>query len=236
MKKLFSILLITALCLTSTSVMAKEATLADVTGALEAGYAGLKDLQASFTQTTTVPGMPKSQKGSGELMLRRPPGATAQFRFDYTVPKQSIVSNGKHVWFYQPENNQVMVITTEGMFKGGNSIALSYLTGLGNVSRDFSASFAKERRDQKGNYQIDLVPKAATPAITKLRLVIDRAAVEKFKSEGSLSETFPIVSSVVTDAIGSETRISYTRPKVNTGLGAGRFNFRPPKGVEIIRQ
>lgn len=235
MRKTLSFILIALCSLFSNPAFANDITLTDVISALEAGYSGLKDLQASFSQITTVPGLPKSQKGNGELLLRRPAGGTAQFRFDYAVPKQSIISNGKQVWFYQPANRQVMVSTTEGMFKGGNSIALSYLTGLGNVSKDFSASFSKEKRDSRGNYQIDLVPRTQTAAISKLRLVIDHSAVERFKSGEALSETFPIVSSVVIDGVGSETRISYSKAKVNTGLGAGRFNFKVPQGVEIIK-
>ncbi len=229
------LLLLAVICLTASQAFAKDAKLAEVVAALEAGYSGLKDLQAAFTQITTVAGMPKPQKGNGELMLRRPPGTTAQFRFDYTVPKQSILSNGKHVWFYQPENRQVFVSSTDEMFKGGNSIALAYLTGLGNVSKDFSASLSKEPRDKNGNYQLDLVPRTPTPALSKLRLAIDQAAVEKFKTEGNLADTFPIVSSVVIDASGNETRISYSKIKVNKGLGAGRFTFRVPEGVEVIK-
>jgi outer membrane lipoprotein carrier protein len=223
------------LIFTAATAMAKDATLEEVVATVEAGYAGLKDLQASFSQSTTVVGLPKAQKGQGELLLRRPPGAAAQFRFDYTLPKQNIVSNGKTVWFYIPDNKQVMVSSTEAMFKGGNSIALSYLTGLGNVSKDFSPAFARETRDKKGNYLLELTPRKPTPSLAKLRLTIDQSAVERFLKDEKLVDTFPVLASLLIDASGNETRISYSKARVNSGLGAGRFSFKIPEGTELIK-
>lgn len=218
-----------------TLAMAEEPSVSDVVNTLESGYSGLRDLQAGFAQSTTLAGLPKPQKGQGELALRRPTGAVAQFRFDYSTPRQSIISNGKQVWFYQPENRQVLVSPVESLFKGGNSIALAYLTGLGNVSKDFSYSFAREPKDKKGNFQIELTPRNPNPMLSKLRLTISAAAVERYLADKALADTFPILSSVVVDAAGNQTRIEYNRVRVNTGLGAARFNFKIPEGVQVIK-
>lgn len=222
-------------CCLSGTALAAEATLDEVVATLEAGYADLRDLQASFAQTTTLAGFPKPQKGHGSLALRRPKGAAAQFRFDYAVPKQLIVSNGRQVWFYQPDNRQVMISSLEGMFQGGNSIAMAYLTGLGNVGKDFSAAFAQETRDKKGNYLLELTPKKPTPTLSRLRLTIDGAAVGRYQTDKNSGSGFPILTSVVVDGFGNQTRIDYSRVKLNSGLPAGRFSFNVPKGVEIIK-
>ena len=219
-----------------TVASAQEATLQEVVAALEQGYAGLKDMQASFSQTTTLPGLPKPQKGQGELYLRRPEQGAAQFRFDYKKPKQLIVSNGKQVWFYQPENRQVIVTSMETMLKNGGSLAMSYLTGLGNVSRDFTVAFAKPARDRQNNYIIDLTPRKPSPALAKLRLAISNKAVEKQRATGTATAGFPIIFSVVMDAHGTETRIEYSKVRTNSGLSAGRFSFKAPEGAEIIQQ
>lgn len=229
------LIILFCLCCLTTSALASESPLAEVVGTLEAGYAGLEDLQAGFSQTTTLAGFPKPQKGHGTLALRRPAGVAAQFRFDYVTPKQLIVSNGKQVWFYQPENRQVLVTSLEGIFKGGNGIALAYLTGLGNVSKDFTASLARPPKDKRGNYQLDLTPKKPTAALAKLRLTIDGTAVERYRAEKTLKDTFPILSSVVLDGSGNQTRIDYSQVKVNSGMTAGRFNFKIPAGVELIK-
>lgn len=214
---------------------AQPAALKDVVTALEKGYVGLQDVQADFSQRTTIAGINREQKGSGEVLLKRPASTTAMFRFNYVKPKQQIVSNGKQVWFYTAENKQVLVSSVEAMFKGGNSIALSYLTGLGNVSRDFTVAFAKEQRDKKGNYQLELIPKNPSPVLAKLQLAVAVEAVEHYQADGTVKNIFPVIFSVVHDAVGNQTRIDYSRVRVNKGLDNGRFNFKIPEGVEVIK-
>jgi outer membrane lipoprotein carrier protein len=213
----------------------KPSDLKDVVTALEKGYTSLQDVQADFVQKTTIAGINREQKGSGELLLKKPASSTAMFRFNYTKPKQQIVSNGKQVWFYLPENKQVMVSTVTDMFKGGNSIALNYLTGLGHVSRDFNASFAKEPLDKNGNYQLELVPKTPSAVLAKLQLTVSSAAVESFQKDGSVQDLFPVIASVIYDAGGNQTRIEYSRVRVNKGLANSRFSFKIPEGVEVIK-
>ncbi len=213
----------------------KGAELKIVVAALEAGYVSLQDVQADFVQKTTIAGIKREQKGSGELLLKRPGSATAMFRFNYAKPKQQIISNGRQLWFYLPENKQVMVSPVAEMFKGGNAIALSYLTGLGHVSRDFVVSFAKEPQDRNGDYQLELIPKKPTPVLAKLQMTIAATAVEQFQRDGAVKDLFPVLSSVVHDAGGNQTRIDYSRARVNKGIDNGRFTFKVPHGVEVIK-
>jgi outer membrane lipoprotein carrier protein len=213
-----------------------SASLKDVVSALEKAYSTLQDVKADFTQKTLIASIRKEQRGSGEVLLKRPGSASAMFRFNYTKPSQQIVSNGKRVWFYIPDNRQVMVSSVSDMFKGGNGIALSYLTGLGNVSKDFTVAFLKEERDKKGNYQLELHPKKPSPVLAKLQLTVSIEAVDSFLRDGVVQDIFPIVSSVVFDAGGNETRIDYNRARVNKGLDNNRFNFMIPEGVEVIKQ
>ena len=213
----------------------KQAALRDVVSALEKGYASLQDVQADFVQKTIIAGINREQKGSGDLLLKKPASTTAMFRFNYTKPKQQIVSNGKQVWFYLPENKQVMVSSVTDMFKGGNSIALNYLTGLGHVSRDFNASFAREPQDKNGDYQLELVPKSPSAVLARLQLTVSAAAVERFLRDGSVPDIFPVLASVIHDAGGNQTRIEYSRVRVNRGLANSRFSFKVPAGVEVIK-
>ena len=220
----------------SPAAAAPSAPLKDVVAALEKGYEGLQDVQADFSQKTTVTSVNREQKGNGEVLLKRPASATAMFRFNYARPKQQIISNGKQVWFYTPDNKQVLVNSVAAMFAGGNSIALSYLTGLGQVSRDFTISFAPEPRDKNGNYQLELIPKKASPVLAKLLITVSGEAVEQLQNSGEVKNVFPVVSSVVLDAGGNRTRIEYSRARVNKGIDNGKFNFKVPAGVEVIKQ
>jgi outer membrane lipoprotein carrier protein len=217
------------------SAASTPATLKEVVSALEKGYAGLQDVQADFSQKTTISAVNREQKGSGEVLLKRPASATAMFRFNYSKPKQQIISNGKQVWFYTPENRQVTVNSVAAMFAGGNSIALSYLTGLGHVSRDFDVSFASDQQDRNGNYQLELTPKKPSPVLARLQLTVSSAAVKQLQASGEVKNVFPVISSIVHDAGGNRTRIDYSRARVNKGLADGKFNFKVPEGVEVIK-
>ncbi len=235
MLKISAVLLLLFLSVPHLSAAATPALLKDVVSALEKGYAGLQDVQADFSQKTTISAVNREQTGSGEVLLKRPATTTAMFRFNYTKPKQQIISNGKEVWFYTPENKQVMVNSVTAMFAGGNSIALTYLTGLGHVSHDFNVSFAAEPRDKNGNYQLELTPKKTSPALAKLQLTVSAKAVEQLQTTGEVKDAFPIISSVVHDAGGNKTKIDYSSVRVNKGLSDGKFNFKIPEGVQVIK-
>lgn len=235
MLKIGSICLLMLFFALPVSAASKPAALKDVVSALEKGYAGLQDVQADFSQKTTISAVNREQKGSGEVLLKRPASATAMFRFNYAKPKQQIISNGKQVWFYTPENKQVLVNSVAAMFSGGNSIALSYLTGLGHVSHDFDIAFAAEARDKNGNYQLELTPKKASPVLAKLQLTVSAEAVDQMQTSGEVKNIFPIISSIVHDAGGNLTRIDYSRTRVNKGLADGKFNFKIPEGVEVVK-
>lgn len=235
MLKTFAILLLVSLFAMPLSAATTRAPLKDVVAALEKGYAGLQDVQADFSQKTTISSVNREQKGSGQVLLKRPASATAMFRFNYAKPKQQIISNGKQVWFYTPETRQVLVNSVAEMFAGGNSIALSYLTGLGHVSRDFTIAFATEPQDKTGNYQLELTPKKASPVLVRLQLTVSSEAVEQLSSTGEVKNIFPIIASVVHDVGGNKTRIEYSRALVNKGLANGKFNFKIPEGVEVVK-
>ena len=235
MIKICTVCLMVVLFALPLSAASPPAPLKDVVTALEKGYAGLQDVQADFSQKTTISAINREQKGAGEVMLKRPASATAMFRFNYTKPKQQIISNGKQVWFYTPENKQVLVNSVATMFAGGNSIALSYLTGLGHVSRDFDIAFSSVPQDKSGNYQLELTPKKPSAVLAKLQLTVSAEAVGQMQASGNVTNIFPVVSSVVHDAGGNRTRIDYSRTRVNKGLADAKFNFKIPEGVEVVK-
>ena len=212
------------------------ADLSQVVRTLEQGYSTLNDLQADFSQRSNLKAMKHEEKGGGELFLKKGSGKDAMFRFNYSKPKQQIVSNGKKVWYYLLEQKQVMVLELAQLYEQGNGVALNYLTGMGHISKDFNISFAAEPRDKKGNYQLELVPKKSSPAMSKLQLLVQGSAVDSFLSHGRPGTPFPILASTVTDPIGNSTRIEFSNVKTNKGLDSGKFNFKVPSGVEIVKR
>lgn len=235
--KRFSMLVLALVMLllqSGTTWAAGDADLKVVVATLEDGYRLLRDLQADFSQKTTLTALKRDEKGSGELAMKRPANGPAMFRFDYRKPRQQIVSNGKQVWFYLPDNKQVMVSDVNAMLAQGG-VALNYLTGMGNVSRDFTIAFSGSGRDAKGNYILDLTPKKGGQAFAKLQLTIAAVAVAKYRDSGAAQVPFPILSSVVYDQMGNRTAIEYGKVRVNQGIAANRFSFKIPKGVDVIK-
>jgi len=222
------------LILASAAFGAEKADLQEILAALKKGYASMEDLHADFSQKTYVASLKREEKGSGELFLKKK-GSSAQFRFNYTRPKQQIISNGKNIWYYLPDNKQVILTDTAKLFSGGNGIALSYLTGLGSLGEDFNIRLLADSPDKKGNYQLELIPKKHNPSVAKLQLSVAARTVETARSKEDVA-FFPIAASVLFDQMGNRTTIEYRNVKLNSGLGGDRFSFKPPAGVDVIKQ
>ncbi len=214
---------------------AQQALLLDILSAVKTGYASMENLHAEFSQRTYVAALKREEKGRGEVFLKKQ-GGTAMFRFNYTRPKQQIISNGRNVWYYLPENRQVIISDTAKLFSGGNGMALSYLTGLGNLSDDFTIRLSSESPDKKGNYLLELIPKKQNNSVAKLHLSVPAEAVEKARGSKVTEAFFPIASSVLYDQMGNRTTIEYSKIKVNGKLANEKFHFKAPSGVEVINQ
>ena len=226
-------LLLAMLLVAASAAASLGADLAQAVRTLEEGYATLNDLHADFSQRTTVQALKREEKGGGELFIKKGAARDAMFRFNYTKPRQQIISNGKKVWYYLPDEKQVMVMDVTQLFQEGN-VALNYLAGMGHISKDFNIAFAVPARDGKGNYVLELTPKKKSTALARLQLVLAASAVEKFAATGQASTPFPIVASSVFDQAGTATRIDYSKVRTNRGVDSGKFTFRIPAGVEVV--
>ncbi|WP_224984703.1 LolA family protein [Geomonas agri] len=227
------------LCLTLIALNAGVsfcAELPQVVRTIEQGYGSLNDLQADFSQRSSIKVMKREEKGAGELLLKKGGGKESMFRFNYTKPKQQIVSNGKTVWYYIPDQKQVMVMDLAQLLEASNGIAMNYLSGLGQVSKDFSIAFAAEQKDKNGNYQLELTPHKKSPAMAKLLLTISGDAVESFVAKGHPGTPFPVLSSTVVDQTGNTTRMDFSNVKTNRGISSGKFSFKIPSGVQVIKR
>lgn len=205
----------------------------EVVAALEEGYRSLKDVEARFTQRSMVAGIGREQRGEGEMALKKGSSGSAMFRFDYRKPEpQQIIFNGKTVWLYQPAARQVVVSSAEGLLQGEAGLAISYLTGLGSISRDFTPSWAQEGG---ADYVIDLVPKRQGGVLQKLRLTVSAKAVDAYLRDGKVRDPFPVLSSAVYDRQGNRNVMDFSRVRANRGIDSSRFNFRVPDGVQVLQ-
>ena len=128
----------------------------------------IHDVEADFAQESSLASLDRTQQGNGRVTLRFIQQATDQvplvkFRWEYDRPtRQEIVSDGRTMWVYIPENNQVIESDISEVSEARAQDPLTFLTGLGNLSRDFLVRWASPNRDDDGNYILKLTPKTTT--------------------------------------------------------------------------
>jgi outer membrane lipoprotein carrier protein len=233
---LLRLLLVSSLLLCAGRFAGAADDLSLVMATLEQGAPLLTDLQADFTQRATIPGVGGETKGKGQVLLKKGKEGAPLFRFDYSKPKQTIVSNGKTVWFYLPENRQVLVTDTAALMAGDSAMAVNLLSGLGKLSQDFTARLAGGGRDSRGNYLLELTPRRKGAMYSKLQLTVAAEAVEAYRAGGKATDPFPLRASTVHDTAGGRTTLEFANIRTNRGINSSRFTFRPPEGVEVIKQ
>ena len=201
----------------------------------------IHDFKADFSQESKIASLDRTQQGRGQVAIRfvrsdpgHPP--LVQFRWDYSEPNhQVIVSDGRTMWVYQPENRQVIVSDIEAANRSDGSNPLTFLTGLGNLGRDFNIALANPERDAQGNWVLELTPRHPSPLIARLLLVVDRRAVDAFARTGTTGGYLPLHASQVFDGGGNSTLIEFSNIRLNRGLGDQDFHFTIPPGVEVVR-
>ena len=229
MKRIIVLIILLLTVLTHPVYASDPPPLSTLVETLEARYRGIQDISANFSQTTVVKGFPKPQRGSGRLLIRRPAGSPPQFRFEYRTPRQTIVSDGSTLWFYQPEAASVIIQSLRGQQASGISRAVAFIADLGSIAQDFHINYASPARDAQGHVRIILTPKR-TPLFKSLLLTLSKQL--ETAADG---HEFPIIAAVLTDQSGTTTSFQYRDITINQGMTAGRFHFVPPPHTAVIR-
>jgi len=238
--------------LTVTASYAWAVALSDVVNTLETPFQAetvaehrIFDYSADFSQESKIASLDRLQRANGRVEVAffdqagqaKQTGPTVKFHWQYDSPTtQSIVSDGETMWVYLPENNQVIESNLELARKADQSDPMAFLTGLGNLSRDFSISWAMPQLDADGNYVLQMTPRQPSSLIGKLVIVVDRHAVESFQNRDKAGHPwFPIQSTTVYDPSGNSTVIQFSNLSINRGIPGTAFDFTVPEGVQVIR-
>jgi chaperone LolA len=187
--------------------------LADALAKLQQRYETTKTMEADFRQTVESPTLATPLRTSGKVAFEKP----NRMRWDYDPPdQQTIVGDGQTLWLYQPDLNQVIKAPLGEAFQA--STPLTFLSGLGRVERDFTATLERETRDA---WVLRLVPKQDAALGTLVLTVRKRdAAIEEAR---------------ITDSVGTTTRIAFSNERRNSSIDDARFKFTPPAGVDVVK-
>ncbi len=150
----------------------------------------INNYSADFFQESKIASLDRLQRANGRVEVafdyQRPQTVpSVKFRWQYDQPTtQEIVSDGKSLWVYLPENNQVILSDIERINEARQNDPMTFLTGLGNLSRDFQISWAVPNNDIDGNHVLELRPRRVSSLMNRLVIVVDRYAVEAYLNRG----------------------------------------------------
>ncbi|MEE2868968.1 MAG: outer membrane lipoprotein chaperone LolA [Pseudomonadota bacterium] len=173
----------------------------------------LQSLKGDFEQTVLDKGGTHMQQAEGRFQVAR----GNQFYWSTTSPfSQLAVSDGKTVWVYDEDLEQVVVRPLSQDL--GQTPALLFGGQPSQVAEAFSIS-ERDRNGAEVTYR--LTPKGDDPLFDQLDVT--------FRGEHPMSMRLQ-------DALGQQTVIDFRDLKVNSGIDASLFHFTPPEGTDVIQQ
>lgn len=198
----------------STPLLAAESGGADaIVDRLQRTYDATTDFIADFRQETEVKTLNRALKTSGNLTYKRP----GKMLWRYDTPKdQFVLADGKHLYFYQPEQNQIIKSPLQNAFR--TDIPLSFLLGLGNLKKDFTATLKATEENQ---HILRLEPKGDGAGYGDILMGVSKA-------------TSDILWVSVRDGAGNLTTISFSNMRKGGGVNDSLFKLQIPNGADVV--
>ena len=182
--------------------------------ALQAHYDGVRDFSADFTQTYRGGVLKTQTKDRGTVLVKKP----GMMKWIYTSPeRKELISDGKKIHWYVPADKQVTV--SDVPVGAQASTPLLFLSGRGNIARDFTAGSAPS--SVPGASGLKLVPRRTEPEYEFLVVSVDPA-------------TLQIRALTTRDRQGGESTFIFTNMKENRRISDKEFVFRTPRGVTVV--
>lgn len=171
----------------------------------------LKGLDGQFAQKVYDANGKLKESTSGRVAMSAP----RLFRWEYVKPHpQLIVADGKRVWVYDPDLQQVTV-RAQGVEEQNSPLAA--LIDPRKLDQDF---MIKEAGSEGGLNWLVLTPRNQEQASFE-------SAKLGFGPDG-------LAQMQVVDALGQRTEIAFSGWKRNPGFAKDTFSYTPPKGVDVI--
>jgi outer membrane lipoprotein carrier protein len=187
---------------------------AQAAGAVEQLRAFARDTQSaagSFSQQTRASTGRAQPAQSGQFAFQRPG------KFDWRVIKpyeQRIVSDGRELFQFDPDLNQVSVRKTDAAV-GASPAAI--LFGSGDLEKSFNV---KELPARDGMEWLEAVPRTADAGFSKVEI--------------GFAEGLPARLDLF-DSFGQSTRVTLSNILRNPSIPADTFTFTAPAGVDVVR-
>lgn len=188
------------------------ASAADARARFEAFSRGLQGLDGHFIQRVYDGNGQLKESTSGRVALSAP----RLFRWEYQKPyPQLIVADGKTVWVYDPDLEQV---TRRPQGEAEQDSPLAVLVDPSRLERDYAV---EDGGSSGGLDWVMLKPKAGggDAPFESARIGLDASGVARMD---------------IVDALGQRTEIEFHGWKRNPAFSRDTFSFTPPPGVDVI--
>lgn len=174
-------------------------------------FTGVSTVQGSFIQQLYGKNSQVKETATGTLYLQRP----GKFRWIYNDPEpQQIISDGKNIWIYDLELDQV---TVKPLTKSMGSTPAAILMQKNIPDSQFKVT---EMDDKTSGWDwFYLQPHRKNTDFEAVQLGLD--------AQGNLKQM------VLYDKIGQKTVITFNA-RANAQISANQFTFVPPAGVDVI--
>lgn len=201
---LLALFLLAALCLPQLAVSAEKRFLDEY-------FARTKGFMADFQQTLFDENQKPVERSSGTLAVKRP----NHFRLEYTKPYHQVyVADGKQLWFYDEDLEQVTVKAQSQVLTNTPAMLLS---NPDELLRAF-----------------DVQPLGKVGEVTWFELTPRESAQSNFKRVALGFGKDNLQSMELEDAFGQVTRLDFSNIRRNPDFPRGTFEFTPPKGVDVL--
>ena len=179
---------------------------------LQRFYSEIKSYSASFDQTVMDEKMNLLEASSGELSIQRP----GKFYWHYATPsEQLIVGDGKQVWIYDVELEQITHRQSEAAVTQTPAMLLS---GEGDLAETFILEDAGQR---DGLDWVRMIPKSRDSGFTDIHIGFSGGSLQLLEMQ---------------DNFGQTTQIRFKNVKENSDIPEQTFTFTPPAGVDVIEE
>jgi len=206
-----------AVCLLAiASAGAQSLTPATAAANVQRHYDRVSDFSTEFVHSYRGGVLKQQATERGTLVVKKP----GKMRWEYIAPEKKLfVSDGHKIYSYIPQDRQV-VVGTMPRDEHAPTPAL-FLTGKGDLTRDFNAAFDTVPEAPQGSLVLKLTPKRREPEYESLTLVLD-------------PKTLTLRMLITIDAQGGRSTFSFTNLKENVGVADNQFVFKMPRNVEVV--
>src|SRR5262245_58286541 len=110
---------------------AQAASVSHIVKRLQERYDSTQGFRADFTQEVESATLGQKVESRGTVVFKKP----GRMRWEFTEPQQTLVSDGKFFWFYQPLEKQVLKTPFQQAFS--STTPASFLLVVGRLDQQF---------------------------------------------------------------------------------------------------